>query len=66
MVVTTGMGVNQSTKTSQFEVLLQCALTVSLPSFVFHICGFPFSNCSVYLPTSNPDPSKSATHAFSS
>lgn len=64
LVVTIGMRVNQSTKSSQFGSQLQFVLTVSLPSFLFHLCGFPFSNCSVYLPTSNPDPTKSVPCFF--
>ena len=30
------------------EILLQSTFTVSLPSFIFHLYIFPFSNCFIF------------------
>lgn len=48
----------------RLEILLQSAFTVSLPNFVFYLYIFPFGNCSLSLPTSNPDPGRSVTDAL--
>lgn len=64
-MVPIGLGGNQgSVKTSLIlEILLQFALCFS-PKFCLSSIHFPFSSHSLYLPPSNPDPSKSVTDEF--